>query len=53
MMGNNKIVDVKIPKGTIVKIEGLPFELVKTTVVRGTVGNFKLIKETQNALQER
>jgi hypothetical protein len=42
-----RIIEQKLYKGTIVKIDGIPFELSELTKVKSTVGNFSLISTIQ------
>ena len=36
-----------LPKGTIIKISGLPFELMNDTVISGNAENYKLALNQQ------
>lgn len=42
-----------IPQGTVIKIDGLPFELLGETQVRGTPGNLKAARLRHEDLIER
>ena len=42
---NTLIETRKIPAGSIVKIGGLPFEVVEEIEIRGTLGNFQMLAD--------
>ena len=43
----DKIVERELPAGTVVKIQGLPFELKEPVKVSSSYGNFQLIQYEQ------